>query len=255
MNKVSAVIITKNEEENLKDCLDSLQWVDEIVVIDSYSDDNTIEIAKRYTNQVYKNEWSGYAQQRNYGANIASHNWIISIDADERISEELANEIRETLSNPKYVAYNIPMQNYVFNRWMKHSGLGKQYHIRLYNKTLCKWDSLIHEDIETNGEVGKLNHKMLHLAYKNVSELMYKIDKYTDLEAEKLVASKKNPSLIKFILYPPVIFIYKYFYQQGFRDGVAGFAWAISLFYYHNVKFIKYFLKKDALQNENTNIY
>lgn len=214
MNKISAVIITKNEEKNIKECLDTLNWVDEIVVIDSYSDDNTIEVAKKYTNKVYQNEWKGYSNQRNYGANLASNSWIISIDADERISSELANEIQNTLKDPKHAAYNIPMQNFVFNRWMKHSGLDNQYHIRLYNKNFCKWNSVIHEDIETNGgTITKLENKMLHIAYKNVSQLIAKIDRYTDLESEKLFESGKKPNPISFIMYPPIIFLYKYFFN------------------------------------------
>lgn len=245
MKKLSAVIITKNEESNLEECLKSLHWVDEVIVVDSYSTDLTIEIAKKYTPYVYKRFWTGYTDQRNFGAMKASNDWILSIDADERITKELSVEIQEKLGENNFVAFKIPMQNYLFNRWMNHSGLGNQYHTRLYNKKYCEWDSLIHEDIVAKGNIGKMDGKMLHLAYENVSELIYKIDKYTDLEVEKLINLQNPPSTIKLLVYPYIIFMYKYFFQKGFKDGISGFAWAVSLSYYHQIKLIKYFLKKD----------
>ncbi|MFL9650014.1 glycosyltransferase family 2 protein [Exiguobacterium chiriqhucha] len=245
MNKISAVIITKNEEANLEECLKSLHWVDEIIIVDSYSTDSTKEIARKYTPYVYERSWTGYTDQRNYGATKATNEWILSIDADERITEKLSIEIKEKLGANNFVAFKIPMQNYVFNRWMNHSGLGNQYHTRLYNKKYCEWDSLIHEDIVAKGNIGKMNEKMLHLAYMNVSELIYKIDKYTDLEAEKLIKLHNPPSTAKLLVYPYAIFLYKYLFQKGFKDGISGFAWAASLSYYHQIKLIKYFLKKD----------
>jgi len=241
MEKVTACLIVKNEETNIGECLKSLSFVDEIIVVDSGSIDKTIEIAKQYTKNVYKKEWLGFANQRNYAASLATSEWILAIDADERISKELSAEIVNILVAPKHDVYDIPMTNFVINRWMKFSGLGNQLHKRLYKKNICRWDVQIHEDIIGYKSKGILKHKMMHYAYNNVTQLINKINSYTTIEALKY--NEKKPSIIKEIFFPSMVFLKKYIFQLGFLDGRAGYLWAISLAYYHRLIFMKVRMK------------
>lgn len=241
MEKLTACIIVKNEEVNIEDCLKSLHFADEIIIVDSGSTDNTVGIVRKYTQKVIYQEWLGYSNQRNFAASHAANNWILSIDADERITDELAKEIMNILESPAHDVYDIPMRNYVVNRWMKHSGLGSQLHKRLYNRTKCTWSDQIHEDIVGYKSRGVLKNKMLHYAYKDVSSLVYKINLYTTIEASKYI--KNKPNLLKSIFYPGLVFVKKYIFQLGFLDGRAGYLWAISLAYYHRLIFLKVRMK------------
>ena len=238
--KLSVIIITKNEEKNIERCLKSVKWADEIIVVDSYSTDNTLSIVKRYTDKIYQNKWSGYANQRNFGAGQASNDWVLCIDSDEVVTINLSMEIKKTLrNNVHYNGYFIPMKNCMFDYWMKYSGLNRQYHLRLYNKLKGKWIKDIHEIVKINGKIGCLKNIILHYAYNSISDLVKKMDIYTDLEAKALYEKNIKFSKWKAIKNPIIIFIYKYIFQRGFLDGSPGLIWAVSLGYYNFLKWQK----------------
>jgi glycosyltransferase involved in cell wall biosynthesis len=239
-SKLSVIIITKNEEKNIERCLKSVKWADEIIVVDSFSTDNTLNIVEKYTNNVYQAKWLGYANQRNFGVDQAKNDWILCIDSDEVVTLNLYKEIKETLeSTPHHNGYYIPMKNFMFTRWMKYSGLSKQYHLRLYNKHKGKWIKDIHEIVKIEGDSGYLKNIILHYAYISINDLIKKIDVYTDLEAKALYEKNIKFNKWKALGSPLIIFIYKYIFQKGFLDGYPGLIWAVSLAYYNFSKWLK----------------
>jgi hypothetical protein len=164
---------------------------------------------------------------------------VLFVDADERVTAELAAEIRDVLKAPRCEGYEIPMRNFMFGRWMRFGGLGRQYHLRLYNRTKGRWVGDVHEVVEIAGPVGRLGAFMQHHAYVTFSELLQKIDAYTDLESAALHARRVFPTPWALIRDCPGRFLYKYVLQRGFLDGYPGLLWAGSLAYYHLLKWVK----------------
>ena len=189
MKKISTVIITLNEEENIKECLESIKWTDEIIVIDSFSTDNTVKICKNFSKnvKVFKRKWTGYSNQKNFGIKKAKYNWILSIDADERITPELKEEIKEVLSQKNkeeyYKGYKIPRKNFYFGKWIKWGGNYPDYQLRLFHKKYGKFKNIpVHEGVIVNGPVSTLKNPLLHYSYKNIDEYFKRFMKYTELE-------------------------------------------------------------------------
>ena len=239
MCKVSVVIITKNEEQNISECLESVEWADEIILVDSLSTDRTVEIAKKYTDKIFVRSFTNYSDQRNFADHRASHSWILAIDADERVTPKLRVEIEQAIKQSGYNGYWIPCLDYMFGKLIRHGGWYPQYHLRLYRKATAKWVGAVHEKVVIDGEVGYLKNPLLHYSHLTISNFIQKLDRYTSLEAEQLYAQDKRPNIIKILFWPLVVFVYKYFYRLGFFDGVHGLVLAVSLAYYHFVKHAK----------------
>jgi len=237
--KVSACLIVKNEEKVIERCLKSLDFVDEIIVVDSGSTDKTVEIAEKYTDKVYFQKWLGYDKQRNFAASKAKNDWIFVLDADEVATKELSEEIINLKNVEKYDYYSMPRQNYFIDRWMKHGRLGREPQFKFYNKVKCYWEGIVHEKIRGSNKKGKLKNKIKHYMYNSEEELLFKINKYSTLEAEKLML-KKKPSIFRFMLFPFAKFIQKYIFQLGFLDGRMGYISAFSIGYYHRLILFKY---------------
>lgn len=229
--KLSIVIITYNEEENIKKCLESVKWVDEIVIVDGFSTDRTVEICKEYTDKIYQREnVSNLNINKSYGFKEALSEWILYLDADERVSPELAQEIREVLSREdKFVAYKMPRKNYYFGRWLKHGGNYPDRQLRLFRRGKAYFECRhVHEKLQIEGEIGYLQYPLLHFTYPTISHYLKKFDFYTSFEAEYMFKSNKKYSALSEIAIKPIIrFIRRYFFKLGFLGGLPGFLAAI----------------------------
>lgn len=248
--KISVVIITKNEEENIVACLETVKWADEIIIVDSLSTDRTVELAKNYTDKVFSRPFKNYADQKNFAGQQASQPWILSIDADERVLDELKKEIIGIVKQDKIDGCRIPRLDYMFGKIIKYGGWYFQPHIRLFKTDKAQWFGEVHESVIVNGKVGSLKNPLLHYSHLTISHFVQKLDCYTTIEANANHQKGIKPNIFNILFIPWVVFLYKYFYKLGFLDGIHGLVLATSLAYYHFIKQTKlwelYYNKKDA---------
>lgn len=221
MHKISVIIITKNEAENIFECLNSVKWANEIIVIDSGSSDNTVSIAKEFTDKVFFNVWKGFADQKSFAMHQAKNDWVLSLDADERVTEKLRDEILSSDLN-NFDGYRIKRDNYFLGKLIRGCGWGNDYQLRLFRKSKTKLtDRLVHEGFDVDGKIGQLKNSMLHFSYRNFSDAFTKINHYSTLEAiEKQNRKKVNSFTIIFT--PIVAFLQHFFLRKGFIDGIYG---------------------------------
>lgn len=234
MPTISTIIITKNEEQNIAACIESVLWTDEIIVLDSGSTDKTLDICKKYAPKVktYAADWPGFGKQKNRALELATSTWVLSIDADERATPELKQEILRKLNDTNCVAYNIPRLNYFLGRPIKYCfGNNNDAPIRLIKKDCGKFtDDIIHERLIANGPTSKLQNKLQHFSFSSIEELINKINNYSTLGAIKLYETQKKTSYTKAFAHASWIFIKIYFLKRGFLDGWPGFIIAFSNF-------------------------
>jgi len=230
--KVSVVIISKNSEQVITDCLDSARFADEIVVLDSCSDDRTVQICKERGAQVFQQEWLGFGKQKNKSVALAANDWVFVLDSDERITPALADEIKMVLQKPDFPGYYVPRINRWFGREIRHCGLYPDYSIRLFNRTTGVFNEVaVHESVKLQGKAGTLRHPMLHLAYDTVHEFIAKQNNYSSLS--------NSSNVIKALLNPPWAFFRIYFLQCGFLEGWHGYIIARLYAQYTFWKYIK----------------
>jgi len=239
--KISATIITFNEERNVPRAIESLRAVDEVVVVDSGSTDRTVELAEKLGARVIESPWPGYAKQKNFAAEQAQHDWILSIDADESLSEALEGEIWQLKKNgPSFDAYTMPRMAQYLGRWIRHSGWYPDRKVRLYNRRKSKWiGEFVHEAVKVEGSVGHLESNLLHFTCNSLSEHLKTMDRYTTLAAEQLIAAGERPSWGRLVLEPPWTFFRTYVLKLGILDGVEGLAIANMAALYNFVKYAK----------------
>ncbi len=224
--EISAVIITFNEEKRLEPALKSLAGlVSEIIVVDSFSTDNTVRLAKKYTNKVFQRKWTDYSDQKNYANTRASFPWILSLDADERISPELREEILEVKKEePECDGFLIPRQVYYLGKWIRHSGWYPDRKLRLFRKDRARWEGeFVHERLVIEGKIQKLNGSIHHFTYRNISEHLDRINKFSELGAQKLYAKRKKCRWHHLVFMPFLRFMKSFFWRAGFLDGYPGF--------------------------------
>jgi len=230
--QLSVVIITRNEEINLRKCLESIRQIaDEIVVVDSNSSDQTQTIAREYGAKVQvTKDWLGFGVQKNLAVSLAKNDWILSIDADERVTPELSNEILDLLlGEPTHHAYEISRLSSYCGRFIKHSGWRPDYVLRLFNRQAARFsDDLVHERVLCSGKVHRLNNLLLHYSIRNFSQVLSKIDQYSSASAEQLYLRGQKSSLLKAVVHGFWAFVRTYFLRAGFLDGNHGFALAVS---------------------------
>jgi glycosyltransferase involved in cell wall biosynthesis len=225
MHKLSAIVITYNEEENIRECIESLKWTEEIIIVDSKSADKTIEIAKEFTANIITTENLSYGEKRNMGINAASGDWILWIDADERVSDELKNEITQTISGSSAdEAYYINRRSFFINKFIKHSGWYPDYTLRLFKKsTNIKFDTAkVHEKAYYEGKTGRLKNQIIHYTDRTFEHYLKKLNSYTTLSAEELHNQNKKASLFDIIFRPVFTFFKMYFLKLGILDGYMG---------------------------------
>lgn len=251
VEKLSVVIIAGNEEKNIKDCLESVKWADEIVVIDSESMDRTREIAGNYTKKIFVKKWEGFAEQRKFSIEKASYNWVLSIDADERVSPELKIEIKEVLKdNNRKSGYRIPFENFFLNKLIKSCGWYPDYHMRLFDKNATAFTNRkVHEAFEVKGETGYLTSHIIHYTHQSINETIKKINEYSYLQALEKKDGKKVKA-INLILNPIAAFLNHFISRKGFKDGVHGLM--VSLI--HALTNLLTYMKTWELQNKKTEI-
>jgi glycosyltransferase involved in cell wall biosynthesis len=239
--KISATLVTLNEEMNLPRALESLRCCDEVVVVDSGSTDRTVDIAQKLGVRVVESEWRGYAAQKNFAAEQAAHDWILSLDADEALSEALEAEIwvikRE---GAQADGYTIPRMAQYMGRWILHSGWYPDRKIRLYDRRKGKWvGKYVHESVKVDGRVGHLKSNLLHYTCSSLSQHLKTMDRYTTLAAQEMVAQGRRASLWRILLHPPWAFWKSYALQRGFLDGFEGLVIAYMAAVYVFVKYTK----------------
>ncbi|PKK84916.1 MAG: hypothetical protein CVT49_01815 [candidate division Zixibacteria bacterium HGW-Zixibacteria-1] len=229
MSKISAVIITKNEEANIERCLKSVDWVDEIIVVDTDSTDKTRRIATEAGARVFQVEWQGFGHAKGFGVEKASHDWILSIDADEEIGERLASEIKGVIASDRAEnGFEIPRRTSFLGRWIKYSRWYPDYVLRLFKKNSGRFnDSLVHEKVMIEGSIGRLANPILHYSYPDIDTYFIKFEKYTSLAAQELYNKGKRFHLAALIFKPIASFFRHYVTGLGFLDGVEGFLIAV----------------------------
>ena len=226
---LSVVIITLNEEAKVKDCLESVAWADEIVVVDSFSKDNTVEIAREYTDKIYQRKFAGFGEQKNFALSKASGDWILSIDADERVTSELQEEIARTLANPRACGYYVRRKSYFSGKWIKHCGWWPDYILRLFRKDCGHFsDRLVHEAVKVNGPTAKLKNPLEHRPFSSTNDLFKKADEYSTLGARVMLAEGKRCSCYNALTHSVLAFIKTYFIRRGILDGWRGLAISFS---------------------------
>jgi len=226
---LSVIVITKNEAFHIGRCLDSVSWADEIIVLDSGSDDNTVEICKRYTDKVFITDWPGFGVQKQRALDHARGDWVFSIDADEVVSPELKTEIQAAMVESSFNGYQVPRLSSYCGKQMRHGGWYPDYVLRLFKReTGCFTDNMVHERIVLQGAVGKLTVPLLHDAFINLEEVLHKVNSYSSLGANMLYQKNVSSSLAKAIFKALWIFIRTYGLKAGFLDGREGLMLAIS---------------------------
>jgi len=239
--KLSVTIITKNEAADIGAALASVAWADEIVVVDSRSTDDTVAIARRHTERVVVRDWPGYVAQKNYAASIAANDWVLSLDADERVTPELASEIRALVAGaPRDAAYRIPRVTWHLGRWIRTTDWYPDYQLRLYDRRAAEWTgAYVHEAVAVRGPVGQLRGELQHYAYRDIADHLETIDRYTTLAARQLDESGRRAGVLDVAVHPPLAFLRNYLARGGFRDGEVGFVISRMNAYYVFLKFAK----------------
>jgi len=225
MTKLSAVVITKNEEENIQRCLESVRFADEIIIIDSGSTDKTIEIAESFNARVYSPEWRGFGPAKKAGVDKSEGDWILSIDADEEVTGHLAAEIQAVIARSNSVSgYYVKRKTKFLGRWILHCGWYPDYVLRLFQKSRGTFDSaIVHEKVVTDGPVEYLKGELLHYSYPNLEQYFIKFNRYTTMGAEEAFRKGRKSKLTDIVIKPAASFVKHYVLNQGYLDGVEGF--------------------------------
>jgi len=228
-------IIARNEEARIGECLESVRWADEIVVVDTGSVDRTVEICHKYTPHVVSRPWDGYAPAKNAALRLAGGDWILSLDADERVSDELRQEIEALQHRPLVTlaaGYAIPRRNYLWGQWLRYGGLFPDYQLRLFKRGLGGFKARrVHESIVVDGRVERLQHPIQHYSYQGIGDVVQRLERYADLAALDLRDQGQPCRISALIMRPIGRFLRNYVLKQGFRDGIPGLIMAVSYAY------------------------
>lgn len=238
---VTATIITFNEAAHIRAALESLSWADEIIVVDSESTDDTVAIARNYTDHVIVRPWPGYIAQKNFAAEQARHEWIFSLDADERVTPELAREIKSVLAHARDTAgYRVPRITFHLGRWMRSTDWYPDYQLRLYDRRRARWAGrYVHESVKADGPVKGLRGELQHFAYRDLAHHFQTIDRYTTLAARQMFEDGRRAGFFDLMVHPPAAFFRNYVLRGGFKDGVPGLIVSAMNARYVGLKFAK----------------
>ncbi|OGF68294.1 MAG: hypothetical protein A2Y62_11340 [Candidatus Fischerbacteria bacterium RBG_13_37_8] len=245
LDKIGVYIICYNEEQPIEQVLESVKWAGEIIIVDSFSDDKTIEISSRYTDKIYKKEFAGYGGQKNYALSLVSKEWAFNIDADEVVTEELKDEIAGIEESENVNGYFIPRLNYYLGKPIKRCGWYPDYKLRLHRRESGNWqDVLVHESFLIQGKAGYLYNNLLHYTYDTVKTHMERMCKYAMYGAEMFARKGKKIGAYQLITIPIIVFFKKYILQLGFMEGYHGILISFFESYY---SFLKYALAYDKM--------
>jgi len=237
--ELTAIVLTKNEEAFIGGCIESLLWAGEIIIIDSLSSDNTIEIAHSYRVTVVQHPFANFAEQRNFALNVANSDWVLFVDADERITPDLASEIKKAVNIAGISGWWIPRMNFIFGCWMRNAGMYPDYQLRLMGRTTSTYnpDQFVHERPTIAGECGYLKNPILHFAYSNLAEINQSQNMYARFKANMLFNQGFKPTH-HFFTAPAHLFFRRFLLLQGYKDGIPGLKWCFLLAYYHFLTYI-----------------
>lgn len=272
--KISVAILTFNEEENIVDCLESVKWADEIVLVDEGSSDKTVELAKKYTNNIKivdhdpdsKSSESKAAdpsghetmfhKNKQKSIDFCKGDWILQIDADERVTSKLKDAVLSVVNSDQFSGYQVARKNIIFNKWLEHTGWYPDYQVKLFKRGKgwypCK---TVHELVEIDGEIGTLQGDLLHEHYKSVFQFIDRLNKYTTNDANFLIAKDESVVWYHALAYPLEEFVKRYFFWQGYKDGIHGLALSLLQAFSRLVVFAKVwehqkFFEKNISLNE-----
>jgi glycosyltransferase involved in cell wall biosynthesis len=241
MIPLSVIVLTRNEEKNISECLNSIRSADDIIVVDAQSKDQTVKIAHKFTPSVFIKPWMGFAEAKTFATTQTKYDWVFWLDADERVTPELSQELeRLLLEGPKYNGYTVARRAYFLGRWIRHSGWYPGRVPRLFNKKYARFNSAaVHEGLEIDGPVGTLKNDLLHYTDPNLYHYITKLNRYTSLAAEELVQKNKKFHLSDVVIHPPWMFFKMYVIKKGFMDGIQGLLLALLSSLYVFTKYAK----------------
>ncbi|HEX7485019.1 MAG TPA: glycosyltransferase family 2 protein [Vicinamibacterales bacterium] len=240
MPKLTVTVITSDESANIGAALESVSWADEIVVVDSHSTDDTVALARRRTERVFVRDWPGYSAQKNFAAEQASHDWILSLDADERVTPALADEIRAMLrEEPPARGYRIPRISFYLGKWIRSTDWYPDYQLRLYDRRVSTWAGVVHEGVAVSGAVGRLRADLQHIPYRDLADHLQTIDRYTTLAARQMRERGTTVGVAGLVVRPIGAFLRNYLARGGWRDGAVGFVVSVLNSGYVFLKFAK----------------
>ena len=242
--KLSVVIITLNEEDRIEDALKSCTGIaDEIVVIDGYSTDKTVGIAEKYGAKVYMNPFVDFGSQKNFALDKAENQWVLNLDSDERVSETLEKELRQLIEKPDNEidadGFLIKRKTFYLGRWIKHSGWYPDRKLRLFRKDKSRWQGRIHEGLILEGKTKKIEGDILHFTYRNITDHITRLNRYSHMQAEDIARKKKKLLHLRALLLPPVTFIRFYLWKLGILDGLPGLVIALVSSWATAMKYLK----------------
>ena len=239
--RLSVVVITLNEAERLRACLESAAWADELVVVDAESQDKTVQIAREFTDRVLVRPWAGFAEQKNFAVAQATGDWILSLDADEEVPPELRAEIQALLgAEPAEDGYRVPRRNIFWGRWIRHGGLYTDWQLRLFRRGRGRFvERTVHESVRVEGRVGRLESPLVHRSYRDVADFLERADRYSTLAAAEWVRSGRRAGVGDLVVRPAGRFLAMYVARGGFLDGWPGFLLACLYAYYVFVRSAK----------------
>jgi len=248
MNKISVTIITLNEEQNIGNCLDSLDFADEIIVVDSGSIDKTEEICLAYPKVRFMHHtWEGYGRQKNFAAEQAANDWVFNIDADERVTPELCKSVT-LIDASEATAFRMARENYFGGRWIRYCGWYPNYSTRLYHRRQCSFiERSVHESLKCSGKVGTLQGNLKHFTYSGITDYLARMNRYSSLAADEVVKEGKKPGVAAIMLKPLFTFFKMYVAKRGFLEGFQGLQLS---FLYAVYTFAKYAKARELLRSK-----
>jgi (heptosyl)LPS beta-1,4-glucosyltransferase len=235
VSRLSVVVIAQNEEERIRECLESAAWADELIVVDAESHDKTATIARELTDHVFVRPWPGFAAQKNFGVEQARGDWILSLDADEVVSAPLRAEIAALLAgSPAHAGYAVPRRNLFWGRWVRHGGLYPDWQLRLFRRGQGRFvERSVHESVRVDGSVGRLRGHLEHRSYRDVADFLARADRYSTLAAEEWLAAGRPVRPLRDLVGRPLARVLgMYVARAGFVDGWRGFLLAVLYGYY-----------------------
>lgn len=243
MKQLSVVVITYNEHQKIRSCLQSVRWAGEIVVVDAMSTDGTVDLCREFTDRVYQRPWPGYGEQKNFGIRRATGEWVLILDADERVSPELQKEIQTLLSrdaDESVAAYRIPRRNHILGRWVKQAGQYPDFQIRLFRRGKAWYnDKALHENLIVEGQTSNLKHALDHYSYSSTQDWLTKMNRYTGLMTEEQASEKKRVRTHDFFFRPLATFVKFYGFKRGYQEGVRGMIVATFASFFTFLKYAK----------------
>ncbi len=225
MHKVSVTIITKEEGAHIGPAIDSVRWADEVIVVDCGSSDNTVAVARAHGARVEHRDWTGWVDQKTFAHGLAANDWILSLDADERVTPELAAEIRALLaSEPARRGYRMPRVMFHLGKWIRTTDHFPDYQLRLYDRRAGRWEGdYVHESVKIDGPMGYLRGEIQHYSYADLADQLNRLNHYSTLAAQKMYDRGRRTNLVEVALQPPAAFLRSYVLRRGFLDGGTGF--------------------------------